>query len=253
MRPNGQSKAIDAQSPIFGPSSRLDFELELGVWIGPGNELGAPIPINKAAGHVAGFCLLNDWSARDLQAWEYQPLGPFLAKNFMSTISPWVVTIEAMAPFFLPQPPRPESDPKPMPYLWDDEDQAAGALSVTMEVFLSTVQMRNAAIEPFRISRAHATDMYWTVAQIVAHHTSNGCNLSPGDLLGTGTVSSSDRAGLGSLLEMTCGGAEPLMIPDGSRTFLEDGDEIIMTARAEAEGFAAIGFGPCRGIVSSAL
>ena len=247
IRPSGQTKAPDAAAPSFGPSRRLDYELELGVWIGPGNALGHPIPIAEAPRHVAGFCLLNDWSARDLQAWEYQPLGPFLSKNFQTTISPWVVTAEAMAPFRKAQPARPEGDPRPLDYLWDEDDQAHGALSVTLEVSLATSKMRAEGAPPVLLSRGPASNMYWTVAQMVAHHTAGGCNLNPGDLLGTGTISAPDRSGYGSLLEITRGGAEPLTLPNGeTRAFLEDGDEVSFGARAAADGRVPIGFGPCR-------
>lgn len=252
-RPVGQRKLPDADTPVFGPSTRLDYELELGVWIGAGNELGTTIPIAEAADHVAGFCLLNDWSARDFQAWEYQPLGPFLAKNFQSTISPWVVTAEAMAPFRIAQPDRPAGDPAPLPYLLDEGDQAHGALGITLEVLLLTAQMREAGDEPVRLSRGPASNMYWTVQQIVAHHASNGCNLNPGDLLGTGTISAPEREGFGSLLELTGGGKEPITLPNGeSRAFLEDGDEVILRATASAPGFVSIGLGECRAMVTPA-
>jgi fumarylacetoacetase len=250
VRPRGQRKPPGADAPIFEPTQRLDYELELGVWIGEGNALSAPIPIGDAARHIAGLSLFNDWSARDFQAWEYQPLGPFLAKNFHSTIAPWVITTEALAPFRIAQPPRPEGDPAPLPYLWDADDQAHGALGVTLEVFLLTAGMRAGGAEPFRLSRGPATSMYWTIAQIVAHHASNGCNLNPGDLLGTGTISTPDREGFGSLLELTTGGSEPIQIQGGERRgFLEDGDEIIMRASAQADGFVPIGFGECRAAI----
>jgi fumarylacetoacetase len=247
VRPNGQTKAADAQAPTFGPSRRLDYELELGIWIGAGNSLGDPIPIARAEEHVAGLCLLNDWSARDMQAWEYQPLGPFLAKNFQTTVSPWVITPEALAPFRIPQPPRPPGDPKPLDYLWDAADQARGAYAIQLEVSLLTARMRDGRLPPHRLSQGPASNMYWTVAQILAHHASNGCNLSPGDLLGTGTISAPDPTGFGSLLEITRGGAEPITLPSGeARAFLEDGDEVILSATAHAEGRASIGFGMCR-------
>ena len=253
VRPNGQRKLPDSDVPTFGPARRLDYELELGLWIGAGNPLGTPIPIGEAARHVVGFCLLNDWSARDLQAWEYQPLGPFLSKNFHSTISPWVVTAEALAPFRIAQPPRPEGDPAPLPYLFDAADQRTGALGLTLEASLSTAAMRNAGTAPHRLSRGPASNMFWTVAQIVAHHASNGCNLQPGDLLGTGTISGPERDSLGSLLEISRGGATPITLPGGeTRTFLEDGDEVILSARAAAEGYVPIGFGACRAIVMPA-
>ncbi|NIJ09181.1 fumarylacetoacetase [Sphingomonas vulcanisoli] len=247
VRPNGQRKAPDADVPSYGPSRRLDYELELGVWVGPGNALGTPIPIAQAAEHIAGFCLLNDWSARDLQAWEYQPLGPFLAKNFQTTISPWVITAEALAPFRIAQPPRPEGDPAPLPYLLDAADQAKGALGLSLEVSLLTATMREAGAAPFALSKGSAANMYWTVAQLVSHHASNGCNLAPGDLLGTGTISTPDASGMGSLMELSRNGQQPLALPNGeTRTFLEDGDEIILSARAEAAGAVSIGFGDCR-------
>jgi fumarylacetoacetase len=253
VRPAGQRKAPDADSPVMGPCTRLDYELELGVWIGGGNDLGACVPIGQAHEHVAGFCLLNDWSARDVQAWEYQPLGPFLSKNFHSTISPWVVTAEAMAPYRIAQPPRPESDPQPLPYLWDEADQAAGALALDLEVTLQSARMRAANMAPVRLSAGPASNMYWTVAQMIAHHTSNGCNLNPGDLLGTGTISSPDPSGYGSLLEITRGGAEPITLPSGeTRGFLEDGDTIALSATARAPGFVTIGFGPCTATIAPA-
>lgn len=253
VRPNGQLKRTDSPVPQFGPAERLDFELELGVWIGPGNDLGQPIPIAAAADHVAGFCLLNDWSARDLQAWEYQPLGPFLAKNFHSTISPWIVTAEALAPFRTAQPPRPAGDPAPLAYLFDAEDQRSGAFSIALEASLQTAAMRAAGLPPHRLSRSAAIAMYWTVAQIVTHHASNGCNLQPGDLLGTGTLSTADDDGLGSLLELTRGGATPIHLPGGeTRTFVEDGDTVTLTATAHREGFVPIGFGECTATVGPA-
>ena len=249
-RPVGQRKPPEADSPIVGPTTRLDYELELGVWIGAGNELGTSVPIGEAAEHIAGFCLLNDWSARDFQAWEYQPLGPFLAKNFQSTISPWVVTSEAMAPFRLAQPPRPEGDPQPLPYLLDESDQRHGALAVTLDVFLLTDRMREAGEAPARLSRGPATNMYWTVNQIVTHHASNGCNLNPGDLLGTGTISAPTRDGFGSMMELTTGGKEPIALPNSeTRAFLEDGDEVILRATASAPGAISIGLGECRAII----
>lgn len=250
VRPRGQRKAPDADTPVVGPSVRLDYELELGVWIGEGNALGEPIAIADAPKHIAGFCLLNDWSARDFQAWEYQPLGPFLAKNFQSTISPWVITAEAMAPFRIVQPARPEGDPAPLPYLLDADDQAAGALAITLAASLSSAKMRADGIAPHWLSEGPASNMYWTVAQIVAHHASNGCNLNPGDLLGTGTISAPTPDGFGSLLELSRGGTAPITLPTGEqRSFVEDGDEVALSARAQADGFVSIGFGECRAIV----
>ena len=249
-RPSGQTKAPDAEAPTVGPSRRLDYELELGVWIGPGNALGQPVAIADAGAQVAGLCLLNDWSARDVQAWEYQPLGPFLAKNFLTSVSPWVVTAEALAPFRISQAARPEGDPKPLPYLWDDGDQAGGAYALTLEVAIGSARMRDQGLPPHRLSQVAASNMYWTLAQLVAHHTCGGCNLRPGDLLGTGTISAPTDDGLGSLMEISRGGQAPITLPTGeTRSFLEDGDEVVFTGKAHAEGFVPIGFGECRGVV----
>lgn len=249
-RPQGQRKGPNDAEPTFGPSRRLDYELELGIWIGPGNELGTPIPIGEADRHVAGFCLLNDWSARDLQAWEYQPLGPFLAKNFATSISPWVVLPEALAPFRVPQMPRPAGDPAPLPYLLDSDDQQRGAFDIELEVLLMTPCLAAAGLAPHRLSIGSARHLYWTAAQLVAHHASNGCNLRPGDLLGTGTISAPTPDGFGSLLEISQGGKSPVTLATGNtRTFLEDGDEVIIRARARRDGAASIGFGEVRGVV----
>ena len=253
-RPHGQTRPAGQDAPGFGPSVRLDYELELGVWIGPGNAQGSPIPIGEADRHVAGLCLLNDWSARDVQAWEYQPLGPFLAKNFATTVSPWVVTAEALAPFRIPQPARPEGDPRPLPYLWNDADQRSGAYAIALDVHLSTTRMRQAGLAAHRLSRGHAHHMYWTIAQLVAHHACGGCNLNPGDLFGTGTISAPAADGLGSLMEITQGGTRPLTLPSGEqRTFLEDGDEATLSARASAPGYVSIGFGACNARVEPAV
>jgi fumarylacetoacetase len=247
-RPNGQRRYPDRDEPSFGPTERLDYELELGIWLGPGNALGTPIPITEAASHIVGYCLLNDWSARDFQAWEYRPLGPFLSKNFHTTISPWIVTPEALVPFRAAQPKRPDGDPKPLPYLWDDADQQAGALDLELEVLLLTPAMRNQGMAPHLLSRGNASNLYWTPAQLLTHHASNGCNLQPGDLLGSGTISSAMADGYGSLLEITRGGREKVRLPTGeTRGFLEDDDEVIMRARAHREGYVSIGFGECRG------
>ena len=249
-RPQGQTKAPDAAEPSFGPCKRLDYELELAWFIGQGNALGAPVGIDTAEQHLFGVALFNDWSARDIQAWEYQPLGPFLSKNFASTLSPWVVTPEALAPFRIAQPPRPEGDPAPLPYLLDEADQRTGALDLELEVLLSTARMREQGLPPHRLSLSNTKHMYWTVAQMLAHHTSNGCNLQPGDLLGSGTISAPDPTGFGSLLETTRGGKEPVALPSGeSRRFLEDGDEVTLRARARRDGAAPIGFGECRAII----
>jgi fumarylacetoacetase len=250
-RPDGQRKPAKETVPSFGPSRNLDYELELGIWIGPGNRLGEPIPIGEAARHVAGFCLLNDWSARDIQAWEYQPLGPFLAKSFATTISPWVILPEALAPFRIAQPPRPGGDPPPMDYLADPADQREGAFDLTLEVLLLTPGMKAKGLPPQRLALSSTRHMYWTVAQLVAHHASGGCNLQPGDLFGTGTISAPGEDGCGSLLETTNGGRKPVELPSGeTRRFLEDGDEVILRAYAEREGYARIGFGECRGTIA---
>jgi len=251
IRPTGQTRS-SAGPPYFKPSARLDYEMEMGIWTSGSNDLGQPVPIGDAASHIAGLSILNDWSARDLQAWEYQPLGPLLSKNFLSTISPWVVTSMALSPFRVAQRVRPEGDPRPLDYLWDDRDQQAGAYAITMEVAIQTAQMRKAGRAPHRLSKGPMAAMYWTAAQLVTHHTVNGCNLQPGDLLGTGTLSDKDPATFGSLLELSDGGKQTIDLPGGeSRTFLEDGDEIVMTAHAEAEGARRIGFGECRGRVES--
>ena len=255
IRPSGQRKAPDADAPEYGPSRRLDYELELGIWMGAGNELGSPIPVTEASEHIAGYCLLNDWSARDLQAWEYQPLGPFLAKNFLTSISAWVVSGQALAPFRKPMPPRLAGDPEPLPYLSDAADRDTGGLGIQLEVTLTTEKMRTAGMAPHVLSRGSAdAAMYWSAAQIVAHHSSNGCNLQPGDLIGTGTLSTDSAGGLGSLLEISEGGKKPIQLTSGeTRSFLEDGDEITLKAWCEAEGAVRIGFGECVGrVVASA-
>ena len=250
-RPSGQTRPPDRDAPQFGPSKRMDYELEVGVLVGPGNEQGEPIAIGDAQEHLFGFCLVNDWSARDIQSWEYQPLGPFLAKNFATTLSPWVVTTEALAPFRCAAYARPEGDPRPLPYLLSNEDQRRGGVNLTLEVFLSSRKMREANRAPMRISRGNFRDMYWTVAQMIAHHTSNGCNLHPGDLLASGTVSGPEPEARGCLLELTRGGAESITLPSGEqRKFLEDGDEVIIRGYCEREGARRIGFGECKGMVA---
>ncbi len=239
-RPNGQTRDGDAP-PIFGPSKRLDYEMELGMVVGRGNALGEPIPVGEALDHVFGFCLVNDWSARDIQTWEYQPLGPFLAKNFATSISPWIVTMDALEPFRTSAFQRSAGDPQPLPYLRDDT-----GFDINVEVWLRTAKMT----EPVRLSRGNFRDMYWTVAQLIAHHTSNGCNLLPGDLLASGTISGTAKDSRGSLLELAWRGTEPVELPTGeTRRFLEDGDEVILRAYCEREGHARIGFGECRGVV----
>jgi fumarylacetoacetase len=252
-RPNGQRKPANETVPTFGPSRNLDYELELGVWIGPGNALGQPIPVADAAEHIVGFCLLNDWSARDIQGWEYQPLGPFLGKSFLTTISPWVVTPEALAPFRIAQAKRPAGDPDPLPHLLAASDQAAGALDIGLSVSLLTPGLAAKSLPPHQLSAGNARDLYWTVAQLVAHHSSNGCNLRPGDIFGSGTISGPTPAELGSLLEISLGGRQPVTLASGeTRRFLEDGDTVIMRAHCRRDGAAGIGFGECRGTVVAA-
>jgi fumarylacetoacetase len=249
-RPNGQRKAPNEVAPSFGPSRNLDFELELGAFVGTGSELGQSIPVGKAPEHIFGYCLLNDWSARDLQGWEYQPLGPFLGKNFGTTLSPWVVTAEALAPFRTAAYARPDGDPAPLPHLDDADDQANGGLEITLEAYLATETMRRGGVAPQRLTQASFALMYWTIAQMVAHHTSNGCNLEIGDLIGSGTVSGPEKSSWGSLLELTARGSEPIELPGGEkRGFIEDGDEIIFRGFCEKAGNARIGFGECRAVI----
>ncbi|NNM62551.1 MAG: fumarylacetoacetase [Steroidobacteraceae bacterium] len=244
-RPLGQRLPAGADTPEFGPSARLDFELEVGAFIGRGNAAGTPIPIASAEQHLFGLCLLNDWSARDIQAWEYQPLGPFLGKNFATTISPWVITREALAPFRSPCA-RPDADPHPLRHLEDPSVRAAGAFDVQLEVLLDTAVMRERGMQAVRISRTNFRHAYWTVAQMIAHHTAGGCNLRPGDLFGSGTQSGPEPAEAGSLLELTAGGGKPLALPGAqTRSFLADGDRVIMRGWCERAGFARLGFGVC--------
>lgn len=226
----------------FGPTRELDYEVELGAFLGPGNEIGRPIPVREARQHVGGICLVNDWSARDIQRWEYQPLGPFLAKNFATSVSPWLVTAEAMEPFWT------EAGPHETPVLPYLQEPGPGALSLTVETWLRTSKMS----EPVRLSRASFRDMYWTLGQMVAHHTSNGCPIRPGDLIASGTISGPEPANRGCLLELTQKGKEPVRLPTGEeRTFLEDGDEVILTGSCERQGFTRIGLGSCRGVIAS--
>ena len=252
-RPNGQRRLPNDAAPTFGPCRNLDYELELGVWIGHGNRQDEAIPIAEAAQHIAGFCLLNDWSARDIQSWESQPLGPFLGKSFRTSVSPWIITTEALEPFRIAQPARPDGDPAPLPHLLDVADQAHGALDIDCEVFLSTPAMRAAGIEPHRMCRSNTRELYWTVAQMVAHHASNGCNLRPGDLFGSGTVSGTDANSIGCLLEMTFGGRDAITLANGEpRRYLQDDDEVIFRAHCRRPGAVTIGFGECRGKIMAA-
>lgn len=250
LRPSGQVLAPGAAQPRLAPSARLDYELEVGVWIGKGNAIGESVAISDASDHIAGLCLLNDWSARDIQAWEYQPLGPFLSKSFITTISPWVVTLEALEPYRCPQPERPAGDPQPLPYLADEKDQAQGAFDIELEVLIQSERMRLMGLEPQRLALSNTLSMYWTVAQMLTHHTVNGCPLQAGDLFGSGTLSGSAPDQYGSLLEITEGGKQPVTLSSGEeRRFLEDGDEIFLRARCARPGVASIGFGECRGKV----
>ena len=249
-RPRGQVKGPEAEPPAYGPTRSLDYEMELGCFVAAGNPLGQPVPLDAAEEHLFGVCLVNDWSARDVQAWEYQPLGPFLAKNFATTVSPWVVTMEALAPFRAPAFRRPPGDPAPLPYLQSVGNASAGALDIVVEVWLATARMREAGTPPVRLSRGRVADLYWTPGQMLAHHTSNGCNLRPGDLFASGTVSGPERENRGCLLELTWRGAEPLVLPTGeTRKFLEDGDEVVMRGFCERKGAVRIGLGECRGVV----
>ena len=252
-RPNGQTMPPGAEAPVFGPAKRLDYEVELGFVVGPGNALGKPVPVSRALDHVFGVVLFNDWSARDIQTWEYQPLGPFLAKSFASTVSPWIVTLEALEPFRCPAFPRLHADPQPLPYLFDAADQREGGYAIGTDMTLRSAQMRAQKMAPARLSRCSFRDSYWTVAQMVAHQTSNGCNLQPGDLLGSGTISGTAPDMAGSMIELTQGGKNPLTLPSGeTRTFIADGDEVIQRGRCEREGAVAIGFGEAAGVVRKA-
>ncbi len=268
VRPIGQQAPTEeGGSPGFGPSKLFDYELEVGVVVGRGNELGTHIPIEEAEDHILGLCLLNDWSARDLQKWEYQPLGPFLAKNFATTVSPYIVTMEALAPFRCPAYERPAGDPSPLGYLTSDANTAHGGVDLNLEVYLSSEQMRAKGMDPVRISKGSFRDMYWTIGQMLTHHSVNGCAMQPGDLLGSGTVSNKTRDSRGCLLELTWDGDAfsdpPVLVPGTQRTpitlptgeerkFLADGDEVILKGYCEREGFRRIGFGECRGIVRPA-
>jgi fumarylacetoacetase len=253
-RPWGQVRGSDQSGPEFRPTRALDYELEVGLLIGAGNVLGEPVSLDEADDHLFGLCLLNDWSARDIQAWEYQPLGPFLAKNFATTLSPWVVTLEALAPFRCAAFARAAGDPRPLPYLSSAANAAIGAIDVQLEVTIQSSRMRQHGVEPMRVSRSSLRTLYWTPAQLVAHHTSNGCNLQPGDVLGTGTVSGDDDHARGCLLELTANGREPLKLSEEeTRSYLEDGDEVTLRACCERERFVRIGFGRCSGSVLPAI
>jgi fumarylacetoacetase len=249
-RPAGQSKPESVMEPLFGPSRRLDYELEVGFFVGPGNRHGEPIAIAEVESHLFGVCLVNDWSARDLQAWEYQPLGPFLAKSFATTVSPWVVTFEALEPFRVPALIRPEGDPEPLPYLDDARQRERGGIDLRLEVSLASERMRAAKFPAFVCSRNSLRHLYWTPGQMLTHHASNGCNMRPGDLLASGTVSGPTRESRGCLLELAWRGEQPITLPTGeTRTFLEDGDEVIFRGWCEREGWVRIGTGECRGVI----
>jgi fumarylacetoacetase len=245
-RPSGQTKSASEEAPVFGPSCSLDYELEVGIFIGTGNLLGRPIPKAEAEQHIFGLCLVNDWSARDIQSWEYQPLGPFLAKSFATTISPWIVTMEALAPYRVPVAPRPDGDPAPLDYL-NLRNSEKEAFDITLEVYLESHKMRETGVAPAQLSRGNLRELYWTPAQLVTHHASNGCNLRPGDLLATGTISGPETGSEGCLLEMKHRG-EPVRLPTGeTRTFLEDGDRVTIRGYCQAPGLPRLGFGECVG------
>lgn len=249
-RPQGQTSAKPEGPPVFGPSARMDYELEVGAFVAGGNAMGSAIPLADAEKHIAGLVLVNDWSARDLQSWEYQPLGPFLAKNFATTVSPWVVTLDALAPFRAPARVRAADDPAPLPYLTDARDQSAGGFSITLEVWLRTARMRAAGEGAVRLSHGDFRGMYWTMGQMLTHHASNGCNLRAGDLFASGTVSGPTKDSRGSMLELAWRGAEPITLPNGeTRAFLADGDEVILRGWCEREGAVRIGLGECRGVL----
>jgi fumarylacetoacetase len=250
-RPRGQLKLADANEPVYRPTRALDYEAEMGCFVGAGSTLGTPITIEAAEEHLFGLVLVNDWSARDIQSWEYQPLGPFLSKSFATTISPWVVTLEALEPFRVPPFRRPPGDPEPLPHLDAASVRSRGAIDVVVEVYLSSATMRQSGHRPMMVSRGRLADLYWTVAQMITHQASNGCNLRPGDLFASGTISGPTKDARGCLLERTWRGAEPLALPGGEqRSFLEDGDEVIMRGFCERAGATRIGFGECRGIVT---
>lgn len=253
-RPHGQTSAKPEGPPTWGPSARMDYELEVGAFIAGGNAMGHAIPLAEAEQYIAGLVLVNDWSARDVQTWEYQPLGPFLAKNFATSVSPWVVTLDALAPFRVPARVRDAADPAPLPYLQDERNARAGGFGITLEVWLQTAKMREAGEAPVRISHGDFTRMYWTLGQMLTHHASNGCNLRAGDLIASGTVSGATKESRGCLLELTWRGTEPLTLPNGeTRAFLADGDDVIVRGWCEAPGAVRIGLGECRGTVLPAV
>jgi fumarylacetoacetase len=253
-RPKGQNRSDADKPPVFIPCKNLDYEMEVGFFVGQGNELGETIPIAEAEDHIFGLCLVNDWSARDIQAWEYQPLGPFLAKNFATTISPFVVTMEALAPFRTVAFERPEGDPEPLDYLSDEHNRKFGGLDINLEVYIQSEKMREQQIEPHLLSHSNMKDLYWTIGQMLTSHASNGCNLQTGDLMATGTVSGKGKSERGCMLELTWRGTKPVELPSGEqRRFLEDGDEVIMKGYCDREGFRRIGFGECRGRIVPAF
>ncbi|MDB5874181.1 MAG: fumarylacetoacetase [Ramlibacter sp.] len=254
-RPLGQTKNAGDTSPTYGPSRRLDYEVELGLYIGMPSTRDEPVSVDAAWDHVFGFSLLNDWSARDIQSWEYQPLGPFLSKSFATTISPWVVTAEALAPFRVPAAARAPGDPAPLPHLYSRADRGQGGLQIALDASLRTQRMAQQGVPPLRLSRSNTASLYWTFGQMVAHHTSNGCALDPGDLLGSGTVSGEGEGSQGALLELTVGGSKPLRLESTGeqRSFLEDGDEVIFSGRCERPGFVPIGFGFCAAKILPAI
>jgi fumarylacetoacetase len=250
QRPVGQLNQPGAAGPVFAPSERLDYEVELGAYIGTPSKLGQPVSVAQAWEHIFGFSLLNDWSARDIQAWEYQPLGPFLAKTFATSVAPWVITAEALAPFRTALMPRGDG-PAPLPYLYDAEDQVAGALAIQVEAHIRSARMRELGLPAMQLSRSQVASLYWSFGQMVAHHTSNGSALDVGDLLGSGTISGPTADALGCLLEITEGGRKTLSLPSGEeRRFLQDGDEVVMRGFCERDGFARIGFGECRATIT---
>ncbi|MBW4564778.1 MAG: fumarylacetoacetase [Mojavia pulchra JT2-VF2] len=252
-RPSGQIKKPENSAPSFSPSQMLDYELEVGFFVGAGNQLGQPIYVDKAEEHIFGLCLVNDWSARDIQAWEYQPLGPFLSKSFATTISPWILTLEALAPFRCPAFRRHQDDPQPLPYLCSSLDTNLGGIDITLEVWIRSPQMQEQDMQPLRLSRGSFQSMYWTLAQMLTHHSSNGCNLRSGDLLASGTVSGAEEGSQGCLLEMTQRGSQPIELPTGeARKFLSDGDEVILRGYCEKAGYNRVGFGECRGVILAA-